>query len=165
MTRVFGKNPNLEIGSFLIRLLGIRVRIVLSKVTIKHSFTCRVKFDMIPAMKVFEDLVGYESNQICDFVSVGFTYPSMTNRAYTLIEDKLVVRRNENFIYNRKDGSSESICTKNTKTCTCYSFLDKGMCYHLVAACILDKISIPGLKTKVCYFCYITVVVLIGAID
>ena len=40
---------------------------------IKHSFTCRVKFDMIPAMKVFEDLVRYESNQICDFVSVGFT--------------------------------------------------------------------------------------------
>ena len=37
MTRVFGKNLNLEISSFLIRVLDIRERIVLSKVTICKS--------------------------------------------------------------------------------------------------------------------------------
>ena len=31
------------------------------------------------------------------------------------------------------------------KTCTCHKFLDKGICKHLIAACISEKISLSCL--------------------
>ena len=33
-----------------------------------------------------------------------------------------------------------------SKTCTCNSFLDKAICEHLVAACMLDKVELNGLQ-------------------
>ena len=32
-----------------------------------------------------------------------------------------------------------------TKSCTCHKYLDKGVCKHLIAACILTQSSLPGL--------------------
>ena len=32
-----------------------------------------------------------------------------------------------------------------TKPCTCHKYLDKGICKHLIAACILTQSSLPGL--------------------
>jgi hypothetical protein len=34
----------------------------------------------------------------------------------------------------------------NSKTCTCHKYFDKGICKHLVAACLQVKISLPGLE-------------------
>lgn len=33
-----------------------------------------------------------------------------------------------------------------TKICTCFTYADKAVCKHLVAACILDKVRMPGLE-------------------
>ena len=34
----------------------------------------------------------------------------------------------------------------NAKSCTCHRYFDKGVCKHLVAACLQNKISLPGLE-------------------
>ena len=31
------------------------------------------------------------------------------------------------------------------KTCTCYKYFDKGVCKHLVAACMQNNVSLPGM--------------------
>ncbi|RNA15068.1 hypothetical protein BpHYR1_005601 [Brachionus plicatilis] len=41
----------------------------------------------------------------------------------------------------------ECFCSDCTK-CTCYFFLDKAICYHIVACCLLDDINYLGLKDK-----------------
>jgi hypothetical protein len=126
---------------------------------------------MIPAMEVFTDLVRYESMENVEFKVVGSTNKAMTVKAYVIIRKKLLVNWNEGgygWRYNRVDGSTEyvrngyveEVVVRNGKTkmelvlsgsksCTCYHFSDKAMCSHLVAACILDKVFVPGLKTKV----------------
>ena len=49
-----------------------------------------------------------------------------------------------------RDGKTKmALVLSGSKSCTCYYFSDKAMCSHLVAACILDKVFVPGLKTKV----------------
>ena len=32
-----------------------------------------------------------------------------------------------------------------TKTCTCHKYFDKGVCKHLIAACLHKNVSLPGL--------------------
>jgi hypothetical protein len=32
-----------------------------------------------------------------------------------------------------------------SKTCTCHKYFDKGVCKHLIAACMLNNISLPGM--------------------
>ena len=39
-----------------------------------------------------------------------------------------------------------AIINTNTCTCTCSGYFDKGVCKHLVAACIRDNIPLNGLK-------------------
>ena len=34
----------------------------------------------------------------------------------------------------------------NSKTFTCHKYFDKGICKHLVAACLQVKVSLPGLE-------------------
>ncbi|RNA08978.1 hypothetical protein BpHYR1_013556 [Brachionus plicatilis] len=41
----------------------------------------------------------------------------------------------------------ECFCSDCTN-CTCYFFLDKAICYHIVACCLLDDINYLGLKDK-----------------
>ncbi|RNA11741.1 hypothetical protein BpHYR1_020996 [Brachionus plicatilis] len=43
----------------------------------------------------------------------------------------------------------ECFCSDCTN-CTCYFFLDKAFCYHIVACCLLDDINYLGLKDKQC---------------
>jgi hypothetical protein len=31
------------------------------------------------------------------------------------------------------------------KTCTCFKYLDKGVCKHLIAACLMNQVNLPGL--------------------
>ena len=39
-----------------------------------------------------------------------------------------------------------NVPTINSKTCTCHKYFDKGICKHLVAACLQVKVSLPGLE-------------------
>jgi hypothetical protein len=32
-----------------------------------------------------------------------------------------------------------------SKTCTCHKYFDKGVCKHLIAACMLNNISLSGM--------------------
>ncbi|RNA15608.1 hypothetical protein BpHYR1_015882 [Brachionus plicatilis] len=45
----------------------------------------------------------------------------------------------------------ECFCLDCTN-CTCYFFLDKAICYHIVACCLLDDINYLGLKDKQFHF-------------
>ena len=100
-------------------------------------------------MKVFQDLIRHESLNLTDYKFFGKPTKLSTDRAYRHIKDNLVVRNGSQFIYNRPNGSSETISTKEPKTCTCDLYFDKAMCSHLIAACIIDKVNIIGLKKKV----------------
>ena len=73
----------------------------------------------------------------------------MTSKAYGLIEKNLLERVGHNYEYKRSNGAIEIIVTKGSLTCSCLYFFDKAMCKHLIAACIIDGIKLPGLKLKV----------------
>ena len=114
---------------------------------IKSSFTCRIKFHMIPLFKIFQDLIVYESKQEPHFQVSGSANESLTKIAYSITH--LVIRQSGKiFEYTRSDGSTESINTA-TKVCSCSFFFDKAMCSHLIAASIIDGVDLPGLKKKV----------------
>ncbi|RNA17544.1 hypothetical protein BpHYR1_054641 [Brachionus plicatilis] len=50
-------------------------------------------------------------------------------------------------------GGNHYTCTYSSvgtlaKKCSCFRFLDKVACKHLVAACILDDVELKGLRKK-----------------
>ena len=66
--------------------------------------------------------------------------------ANKLIKDKRIEKiANGEHQFNHHSGLIFKIDTRD-KSCTCHSFLDKKMCVHLVAACILDQVELNGLK-------------------
>ena len=110
---------------------------------------------MIPATEIIISLIVYESSKLIDFKMFGSVSKSMLNRAYRLIQKRLINRLAGRFEYIRHDGSSEVIITRPSQespmSCSCVVFLDKAMCHHLVAATVIDKVSLPGVKTKVSF--------------
>ncbi len=65
-----------------------------------------------------------------------------------VLKKQIIPTQNENeFLYKRfnvKLGYAK--ININSKTCTCHNYFDKGLCKHLVAACLQVKISLPGLE-------------------
>ena len=120
---------------------------------LKLNFTCRLKHNLIPAIKILEVLISYESNKMIKFKTFGTVNKSMMNRAYRLINRKSIIRLTDSFKYTRNDNSFETIITRplddKLMSCTCSFYLDKAVCHHLLAATVIDNVSFPGVKKKV----------------
>lgn len=71
----------------------------------------------------------------------------MNDGAHELIEKNSLFQDGGNVYKCEYHGIFVTINT-NQKYCTCYKFLDKGMCKHLIAAFIMDNIELIGLKKK-----------------
>ena len=72
----------------------------------------------------------------------------MRVQAKTIIRKKqLIPTESENEYlykhYNPKLGYARINIV--SKSCTCHKYLDKGVCKHLIAACILTQSNLPGL--------------------
>jgi hypothetical protein len=111
---------------------------------IKTYFTNRFKSHLLPSLEIFQKLISFESSKI-------FNY-SLSKAVTQKLEDlgRSVVKclQSDNgveFHYKHIDGS---YCTSNVHKlyCSCYYFLDKALCKHLVAACILTRTPLPGLR-------------------
>ena len=80
----------------------------------------------------------------------------MMNRAYRLINRKSIIRLTDSFKYTRNDNSFETIITRplddKLMSCTCFFYLDKAVCHHLLATTVIDNVSFPGVKKKVIFF-------------
>ncbi len=116
--------------------------------TIKDSFTKRLKHHLKTALEVFQDVVTYESNKSKEFRSEVRVRKYMRDLAKTIILRKqLIATANDSeFLYrhfNKKLGLARINTT--SKTCSCHKYFDKGICKHLIAACIQNNISLPGL--------------------
>jgi hypothetical protein len=116
--------------------------------TIKDSFTKRVKHHLKTAIEVFQEVVSYESKHGKDFRTEVLVRKYMIVQAKSIVHKKqLIATHSESeFLYqhfNTKLGFAR--INLIAKTCTCHKFLDKGICKHLIAACISEKISLPGL--------------------
>jgi hypothetical protein len=116
--------------------------------TIKESFTKRIKHHLKTAVEVFQDVISYESNNGKEFKSEVRVRKYMREQAKTIIRKKqLIATNNENeFLYkhfNEKLGFARINVV--TKSCTCHKYLDKGVCKHLIAACVVTQSSLPGL--------------------
>ena len=77
---------------------------------------------------------------------------NMIKSAYQLIESNQIVRHENIFEYFRHAGSSETIIASGIQKCTYFHFCDKAICKHMLAACILADVKLPGLKKKVFLF-------------
>ena len=101
---------------------------------------------MIPVMKVFQDLVVYESEQNIQYKNIGSTNESMTRLARRIVDNDQMVGNGTSYEFSRKDGSIETVKLGDERCCSCYYFLDKAMCKHLVAACLKENLPLLGLQ-------------------
>ena len=116
--------------------------------SVKESFTKRIKHHLKTAVEVFQDVVSYESNHAKEFKTEIRVRKYMRVQAKTIIRKKqLIPTESENEYlykhYNPKLGYARINIV--SKSCTCHKYLDKGVCKHLIAACILTQSNLPGL--------------------
>ena len=115
--------------------------------TVKESFTKRIKHHLKTAVEVFQDVVSYESNHAKEFKTEIRVRKYMRVQAKTIIRKKqLIPTESENEYlykhYNPKLGYARINIV--SKSCTCHKYLDKGVCKHLIAACILTQSNLSG---------------------
>jgi hypothetical protein len=108
--------------------------------TIKESFTKRIKHHMKTAVEVFQDVICYESNHAKDFKTEIRVRKYMRVQAKSIVHNKQLIATNLDyeFLYkhfNPKMGFAR--INLSSKTCTCHTYLDKGVCKHLIAACLM----------------------------
>ena len=98
------------------------------------------------ALEVFQGLVQYISNNMPAFTASAKVTTNTIKEAH-MIKDKIVNLSGNRYYYNRANGV---ICTMDTqtKTCNCNKFLDKAICKHLVAVCLIDGVELHGMSTK-----------------
>ena len=115
--------------------------------TIKESFTKRIKHHMKTAV-VFQDVICYESNHAKDFKTEIRVRKYMRVQAKSIVHNKQLIATNLDyeFLYkhfNPKMGFAR--INLSSKTCTCHTYLDKRVCKHLIAACLMTQAFLPGL--------------------
>ena len=61
-------------------------------------------------------------------------------------KNQLIATKSENeYLYKHYNPKFGFACINIvSKSCTCHKYLDKGVCKHLKAACILTQSNLPG---------------------
>ena len=105
---------------------------------------------MIPACQIMQDIIIYESEKNFDYKTFGVSTKLMRDKAYKLISNKKLKRSSGGrFEYVRDDSTFELISTSGNICCSCVKYFDKAICHHLIAACEIDEVYLPGVLKKV----------------
>ena len=103
-------------------------------------------------MEVFQKLICFESQSDPPFKTY-YTPPNHMISKVAGIIDVLREEKNKdpfNAAIQYVSHSGETLTINTQKmSCTCYVFSDKSMCHHLIASCMIDDKTIPGVKIKV----------------
>jgi hypothetical protein len=100
------------------------------------------------AVEVFQDVISYESRNGKEFKSEIRVRKYMRDFAKTIVLRKQLISTSIDSEYLYKHFNSKlGFARINilSKTCTCHKYFDKGVCKHLIAACMLNNISLPGM--------------------
>ena len=114
---------------------------------IKSCFTNRVKFNILPAVEKFQEVIAYESNKVRVMNLEGKVTKAIKLHAKEIINNNKLQLNGGNYNYLHLNGAVFTIDFHN-KTCTCDRFLDKAVCKHLTAACMIENIELNGLHIK-----------------
>ena len=115
---------------------------------IKEAFTKRLKHHLTTAIEVFKDAISYESRNGKDFKVEIRVRKYMRDQAKTIIVRKQLIATNSESEYLYKHFDSRLGFARiniDVKSCTCFKYFDKGVCKHLVAACMQNNIGLPGM--------------------
>ena len=107
-----------------------------------------MKHHLKTAIEVFQEVVSYESKQSKEFRTEVRVRKYMRVQAKTIVLNKQLIATNldDEFLYKHFHSNlGYARINLIAKTCTCHKFMDKGVCKHLIAACMQQEISLPGL--------------------
>ncbi|CAF0798855.1 unnamed protein product [Brachionus calyciflorus] len=83
----------------------------------------------------------------CTHVNQGRVTKHIKNGAHKLIRKNKLVSYGGNH-YTCTYKSTECSVDILAKKCSCFRFLDKAVCKHLIAACLKDDVELKGLRKK-----------------
>jgi hypothetical protein len=120
----------------------------------KNKFSKRVKYNMLPVMKLIEDAVCFESSvkmsrhRKVDSATNTLARSIMNSDHFTKEDEspgvasyKYVDARNDEFMV---EISHEKCQCSECNTCNCVYYHDIGVCAHIAAACIKEKKELHG---------------------
>jgi hypothetical protein len=120
--------------------------------TIKAFFTNRLKVNLIPAFKVFSELIHFESSVDFNYKTSVLVTKTEENKAKKLIASKFVKIGNL-YNYTHKNGTISTIsCVDNS--CSCQFYADKATCLHLVRVALIGKKDLPGMNIQITFSIY-----------
>ena len=100
---------------------------------------------MIPAFKIFENLINYESNiEFKNEKSITIN-KNQEKKAKKLDPQKFKQIDKNNYEYKHKNGKISHTNLLN-KSCSCRYYIDKCICYHLIFVAIQEKVALPGME-------------------
>ena len=113
-----------------------------------HNFATGKCIKLQLALEVSQDVIGYESNHGKEFKNEIRVRKYMRVQAKAILHKKQLIPTGaeDEFLYkhfNAHLGFARINLT--SKTCTCFKYLDKRVCKHLIAACLMNKVYLPGL--------------------
>jgi hypothetical protein len=120
---------------------------------IKRFFTNRLKLNIIAMLKVFTEVIQYESSKIFNYVfcTTKVVDQTLINVAKSLNSKQFRqyydgdINNAEEIIYNYLHTCGRvSVVNVTKQHCTCTKWFDKGICAHLVRAALLSDQSLPG---------------------
>ena len=112
--------------------------------TIKAYFTNRIKVNLIPAFKIFGELIHFESSVDFNYKTSILVTKKEENNAKKLISSKFVKMGEHVYNYCHKNGTTSTInCGAN---CTCKFYADKGKCLHLIRVALIEEKDLPGMQ-------------------
>ncbi len=106
---------------------------------IKRFFTNRVKYNMLPALKILISQLNFESERDLDFL-MKFCHLLSSSMMQNSLQFKFELNRKVHFTIELGEECKCPDCC----FCSCSIFIDKGYCVHLLMACLFAKISFPG---------------------
>ena len=112
---------------------------------IKDDFTKQIKYHLKSSLKVFAELINFESDHIKPILLIPRVKRLLRETSALIVKKKLLVADGDgNFKNEHDDATFSSICMER-KCCSCSWYLDKAICKHLVAACIQTNKNLSGL--------------------
>ena len=125
--------------------------------TIKRDFTDLAKFNLIPAFECFQDALKFESRKRFDFKLVFIPPKHVFSKAQSIQKKMPQISATQmNYIIKSSPLTNgyNQILTVDIEMiqCDCYTFLEKSMCQHLIAGCLIVNKEVPGVEIAVIIF-------------